>query len=190
MRLRPDLQNQDHWEDTRAEGKNVLERLGIDNPRCGFGIAMGWMPTVERALEKMIAAGWDKDLHQVKQKFCGLRIYIGAGTFENVDNPVKRFFRRPVIALAQNQEIWPKHRKDGLGRILYKIFSTIHIALWDLSRSRLLREHKTSEIARIIEEAEAECDRLCENCGNEREKKGHGTGMALCNTCGVPMEPR
>ena len=55
----------------------LLARLDIKPPQCGFSIGDGWFPIVEVALEKMVAAGWDHDLQQVKQKFCGLRIYIG-----------------------------------------------------------------------------------------------------------------
>jgi hypothetical protein len=110
--------------------------------------------------------------------------------YDNVDNPVKKFFRRPVVALAQNQAIWPKFREKGLGKVVYNLFSKIHIGLWDLSRSRLLREHKPSLISDAIDEAETECNNICENCGDEREKKGMDVGMALCNACGIPNQRR
>ena len=60
----------------------LLKRLDIKYPPCGFYIGDGWFPIVAAALEKMVATGWDRDLQQVKQKFCGLRIYIGATTPE------------------------------------------------------------------------------------------------------------
>lgn len=59
-----------------------LSRLGIETPACGFFVGDGWLPIVVSALEEMIALGWDKQLHQVKEKFCGLRIYIGASSPE------------------------------------------------------------------------------------------------------------
>ena len=55
----------------------LLSRLGIAYPTWGFYIGDGWLPIVENALERMIVAGWDRNLAQVKQKFGGLRIYIG-----------------------------------------------------------------------------------------------------------------
>lgn len=58
----------------------MLAVRGIKYPRCGFDIEPGWYPHVVAALDGMIAAGWDKELAQVKQKFGGLRIYIGKGS--------------------------------------------------------------------------------------------------------------
>ena len=55
----------------------TLSRLGILDPRSGFYVGKGWRPVVEKALEQMVAAGWDKELLQVKEKFGGLRIYVG-----------------------------------------------------------------------------------------------------------------
>lgn len=66
------------WEQARKEIKEFMESRGIEEPRCGFHICPGWIPPVFKALDEMIAAGWDKNLSQVKQKFGGLRIYIGA----------------------------------------------------------------------------------------------------------------
>lgn len=56
---------------------DILAKHGIARPECGFCVGHGWLPIVDRALGDMIAAGWDKTLFQVKQKLCGLRIYIG-----------------------------------------------------------------------------------------------------------------
>lgn len=51
-------------------------------PECGFSIGAGWMSEVDIALGRMIDAGWDGRLVQVKQKFCGLRIYVGQASDE------------------------------------------------------------------------------------------------------------
>lgn len=56
------------------------EDYGITNVSCGFYCPQGWERHVKVALEAMIEHGWNKDLHQVKEKFGGLRIYIGAAT--------------------------------------------------------------------------------------------------------------
>lgn len=62
----------------------LLTSLDIKYPPCGFDIGDGWFPIVKQALMAMVLVGWDRDLQQVKQKFCGLRIYIGE-TNEAVD---------------------------------------------------------------------------------------------------------
>ena len=54
----------------------VLSRHGIAPPRCGFYVGPGWLPIVDRALGRLVEAGWDRGLEQVKQKFCQLRIYL------------------------------------------------------------------------------------------------------------------
>lgn len=59
------------------EIEGLLSARRIEYPSCGFYIGAGWIPTVVVTLDKMIAAGWDRDLSQVKQKFGGLRIYTG-----------------------------------------------------------------------------------------------------------------
>lgn len=45
----------------------------------------GWLPILDRLATDLIAMGWDRDLHQVKEKFGGLRFYIGASTKEMED---------------------------------------------------------------------------------------------------------
>ncbi len=61
---------------------DLLKKYGIENPRCGAGCGDGWLPMIEELIQKLIAAGWDKDCTQIKEKFGGLRFYIGAGTSE------------------------------------------------------------------------------------------------------------
>ncbi len=60
----------------------LLKKYGIENPRCGAGCGDGWLPLIEELIQKLIAAGWDKQCDQIKEKFGGLRFYIGAGTSE------------------------------------------------------------------------------------------------------------
>jgi hypothetical protein len=111
-----------------ADGRNkatefieeMLVKLGVPHPECGICVGPGWVPPLEEALTKMVSSGWDKNLSQIKQKFCGLRIYIG-------------------------------------------------------------QENKAIRAA--IAKAEEDCARLCEHCGLEREEKGDGFGLALCNAC-------
>lgn len=57
--------------------EKLLKRLKIPGPALLTEVGPGWLPVVEQAFEKMIDAGWNKELFQVKQKFRQLRIYIG-----------------------------------------------------------------------------------------------------------------
>jgi hypothetical protein len=41
-------------------------------------VRKGWIPILDRLAEDLIALGWDRTLDQVKQKFGGLRFYIGS----------------------------------------------------------------------------------------------------------------
>lgn len=55
-----------------------------DGLYSGFdgSVAEGWIPIIDRLATDLIALGWDRDLHQVKEKFGGLRFYIGASSQE------------------------------------------------------------------------------------------------------------
>lgn len=45
----------------------------------------GWIDILDRLATDLIAMGWDRDLHQVKEKFGTLRFYIGEGSEEMWD---------------------------------------------------------------------------------------------------------
>lgn len=64
--------------------RQYLEELGIAYPDCGFWVEEGWQPLVDRTLKKLIEAGWNKRLVQVKQKFCVLTIYLESPVPENL----------------------------------------------------------------------------------------------------------
>lgn len=63
----------------------MLEKYGIKYPICGFDLPSGWEKLVDELIAKLITVGWDKDLHQVKEKFGGLRFYVGYTTNEMED---------------------------------------------------------------------------------------------------------
>lgn len=67
---------EDYTKRCHAAGDELLTRLGVAQPRCGFSCGLGWLPIVERALKECLEVGWDGKLAQVKQKFCQLRIYV------------------------------------------------------------------------------------------------------------------
>lgn len=46
------------------------------------GIGVGWEPIVRQLILDLIGMGWNKHLYQVKEKFGGLRFYIGVGSEE------------------------------------------------------------------------------------------------------------
>lgn len=58
----------------------LLEKYGIKYPPCGFDVPSGWVKLVDRLIARLIVLGWDKDLQQVKEKFGGLRFYIGSAS--------------------------------------------------------------------------------------------------------------
>lgn len=45
----------------------------------------GWLQLIHDLIEELIACGWDKKVTQIKEKFGGLRFYIGSGTQEIYD---------------------------------------------------------------------------------------------------------
>jgi hypothetical protein len=65
-------------------GPNTLvafyERHGLKPTACWSDVSPGWVELLDRLVVDIKALGWDGDLHQVKEKFGGLRFYIGAGT--------------------------------------------------------------------------------------------------------------
>jgi len=56
----------------------LLKKYGIKYPPCGFDCPSGWVKLVDKLIARLIVLGWDKDLQQVKEKFGGLRFYIGS----------------------------------------------------------------------------------------------------------------
>lgn len=58
----------------------LLKKYNIE--AGGDCVQAGWWPLVENLIQDLIALGWDRDLHQVKEKFGGLRFYVGETTEE------------------------------------------------------------------------------------------------------------
>ncbi len=59
-----------------AEVKEVLEH-----------ISPGWHKLVRELIDQLFKLGWNGQLHQIKEKFGGLRFYIGKGS-EEVHNAI------------------------------------------------------------------------------------------------------
>ena len=52
------------------------------------GVGPGWSKIVQRLIRDLFILGWDGELHQIKEKFGGLRFYIGGGSdaiFRRID---------------------------------------------------------------------------------------------------------
>lgn len=49
----------------------------------------GWREIVENLYDDLVVMGWNRDLFQVKEKFGGLRFYIGEGSGEMFDRIAK-----------------------------------------------------------------------------------------------------
>lgn len=62
--------------------KVVFEKYCIPPTPCWSQVGDGWVPIIEKLIQELIAIGWDKVLHQVKEKFGGLRFYCGHTTDE------------------------------------------------------------------------------------------------------------
>lgn len=63
----------------------VLNKHGIKDIRCGAGCGNGWVPLIDNLITELCALGWDKHVEQIKEKFGGLRFYIGGATPEMHD---------------------------------------------------------------------------------------------------------
>lgn len=69
-----------------ADGKVVLDENG--NPISDYyqatsgmmEISEGWYQLIHDLLEELIKTDWDRDIHQIKEKFGGLCFYIGSAS--------------------------------------------------------------------------------------------------------------
>jgi hypothetical protein len=74
-------------------------------PRSSFGeplysgyegwVGPGWLPLLERLAADLAALGWNRDLHQMKEKLGGLRFYIGKASkeiLERIDQAAEESF--------------------------------------------------------------------------------------------------
>jgi hypothetical protein len=78
--------NYDRWFDVRvASFEACIAKHGLKYSARNRGyVDPGWVPIVDKLITELLALGWDGDLHQVKEKFGGLRFYVGAATPEMI----------------------------------------------------------------------------------------------------------
>ena len=62
----------------------LMEKYGITYSVGGGYVWAGGHGLLDELIAKLIELGWDKDLHQVKEKFGGLRFYCGGLTTEQM----------------------------------------------------------------------------------------------------------
>lgn len=57
----------------------MLKKHGIDSAKiaCGAFCDEGWVDLIDKLIEDLIALGWNKHIDQIKEKFGGLRFYVG-----------------------------------------------------------------------------------------------------------------
>lgn len=85
---------------------NLLREIGQPYPRCGFYIGTGWFPVVETALKAMASVPISWQLTQVKEKFCGLRIYYDIDERVDADDPNAKICSEKIdqiIAQAEHE---------------------------------------------------------------------------------------
>ncbi len=68
----------------------IFEDLSIPKSRSLSDCPDGWLQLARDCLEEMIAAGWDKQLYQFKEKFGALRIYV-ANNDPNVNEVIRKY---------------------------------------------------------------------------------------------------
>jgi hypothetical protein len=82
---------------TREEFDNFLQNevtlIGWNGRRIDsfgfFSFGEGWYDLTAQLIKDCLAAGWDGELHQSKEKFGGLRFYIGSGN-ETIWNIIQK----------------------------------------------------------------------------------------------------
>ncbi len=65
-----------------ADMERLLDKYGITYPACGAEVPRGWFTLLDRLLADLVALGWDRDCQQLKEKFGGLRCYVGEASAE------------------------------------------------------------------------------------------------------------
>ncbi len=72
------------WEAIQNELDAVLTKHGVDpaSIRLGASCGRGWHPLIDNLLAQLVSMGWDKQVVQIKEKFGGLRFYVGEATDE------------------------------------------------------------------------------------------------------------
>jgi hypothetical protein len=71
----------------------LLDKYQIPEPEIGSDCRPEWVPYLDKMFAELIAAGWDRQLGQIKQKFSECRIYLSYGA------------PKELLAIARRTEI-------------------------------------------------------------------------------------
>jgi predicted RNA-binding Zn-ribbon protein involved in translation (DUF1610 family) len=82
-----DTETKTLFERERNFGEEYLKKFNIKDPNCSVSIPVGWYDLVCDLTMKLIDLGWDKDIHQIKEKFGGLRFYV---SYVNITEEMKK----------------------------------------------------------------------------------------------------
>ena len=63
----------------------LMAKYELEDPICHSWLPDGWGAIVDNLIEDLIALGWDRNIHQVKEKFGGLCFYVGEASNEMLD---------------------------------------------------------------------------------------------------------
>lgn len=55
--------------------EGLLKKYDL-NPSVSSDCPDGWLPIADRLFARLVEAGWDRRLGQIKEKFGGLRVYL------------------------------------------------------------------------------------------------------------------
>ncbi len=70
--------NEDFRGGNLSHTAKYLPSIKLTADFCSIG--EGWLQIIHDLVRDLIKLGWDRDIHQIKEKFGGLRFYIGTGT--------------------------------------------------------------------------------------------------------------
>jgi len=80
--------------------------------QCPCSIGEGWYQLVHNLMVELLEAGWDKHICQIKEKFGGLRFYIGSGN-EEIWNIISKYERLSYETCEQCGEVGELRRDGG-----------------------------------------------------------------------------
>jgi len=76
------------WYSYDKEGNRYNEYYQMT--AANLEIGEGWYQIIHDLLAELLETDWDKDIHQVKEKFGGLRFYIG-GASDEVHEIIRKY---------------------------------------------------------------------------------------------------
>jgi 8-oxo-dGTP diphosphatase len=149
----------EQYEKDRDDFKAMLAKheVGADY-NTGMGrVGRGWWPILEDAIVEMKAAGWDGEIRQIKEKFGGLRFYIGGAP-----KPVHKITTK---AEAESYKVCEDCGKPGWCQSLERWYVTLcaecRCTKW---KERLDRDMASAKKSREEKRSWAKDEFICPHC--------------------------